>query len=79
MERHRHVRQHSAQRAVTMSRQACQLHQSEIGQAYSHTLTASLSDHSTIFPVLQSAHGLFIALKRLWNPIGYYWQLQANC
>ena len=36
------ARQRSAQRAVTMSRHACLQHRSEIGQAYSHTLTASL-------------------------------------
>ena len=36
------VRQQSAQCAATMSRQACQLHLSEVGQAYSRTVTESL-------------------------------------
>ena len=70
------LRQHSAQRAVTMSRHACQQHRSEIGQAYSHTVTASLSDHGTIYTVLRSAHGLFIPLKDAVE--SYYWQLQAT-
>ena len=76
------LRQHSAQRAVTMSRHACQQHRSEIGQAYRHTVTASLSDHGTIYTVLRSAHGLFIPLKMLWNPtIGSCRQLlpRASC
>ena len=70
------VKQHSAQRAVTMSRHACQQHRSEIGQAYSHTVTASLSDLGTIYTVLRFAHGLFIPLKDAVE--SYYWQLQAT-
>ena len=70
------IRQHSAQRAVTKSRHACQQHRSEIGQAYSHTVTASSPDLSTIYPVLRSAHGLFIPLKDAVE--SYYWQLQAT-
>ena len=56
-------RQRSAQRAVTMSRQACQQHQSEVGQAYSQTVTASLSNLSTIYAVLRSANCLFVPFK----------------
>ena len=70
------LRQHSAKRAVTMSRHACQQHRSEIGQAYRHTVTASLSDLSTIYTVLRSAHCLFIPFKDAVE--SYYWQLQAT-
>ena len=58
-----------------MSRHECQLHRSEIGQAYSHTVTASLSDLSTIYTVLRSANGLCIPLKDAVE--SYYWQLPA--
>ena len=58
--------------AVAAGRHACQLHRSEIGQGY--TVTASLSDLSTMCTALRSAHGLFIPLKDAVE--SYKWHLQ---